>query len=310
MTLFKCKECGQEFDSQRGLHAHFKKHKITVADYYIKHFPRFDLYSNAPIRFKSVDQYMDSDFNSSANFKKWCRKEDKDTVKKYLVDTMRKKINEKGSSSVMGQAQLDSYGWPSIAQIEELFGCYRDFCQNVEKPPQFGFTMPESFYEDHSQKTIWVDTREQKPLNFINPVKEVKLDYGDYTIGGEDFQNTFVDRKSPEDFIGTFGRELERFKREMERCVSTGGYMFIVVDATMAKVAETLAFSRSKINIHHLWHNMREILSEFNGDCQFVFSGGRTNSAHLVPKILACGKSLWKVDVQFYIEKDDLWLGM
>ena len=37
----KCKECGAEFDLI-GLHRHLKAHKITVADYYIKHYPRYN----------------------------------------------------------------------------------------------------------------------------------------------------------------------------------------------------------------------------------------------------------------------------
>jgi len=309
MTLFRCKECGEEFETEKSLHGHLKKHKVTVQEYYLKHFPRFDLYSHDAIKFKTPKQYLSTDFNTASNFKKWCLKENEDVVRAYLVDKMKEKIKEKSSPVVMGQAQLKSYGWPDVSDIKALFGSFKNFCDTVGYPPQFGFDIPKKFYEDHTDKEVWVDTREQKPLKFINPTREVKLDSGDYTFGGNDFSHTFVDRKSAADFIGTFSGSTERFKKEIERCCSVGGYLFVVVDATMKGVAKELMFSRSKVNIHHLWHNMREILNEFPGDCQFVFSGGRTNSAWIIPKILACGKDLWKVDVQYFLERDDEWLG-
>jgi len=309
MTSYKCKECGNEFEKEKSLHCHLKKHKITVSDYYIKHFPRFDLYSHAQIKFKNTQQYMGSDFNSPANFRKWCETENASAVKRYLVDQMRKKINEKGGSAVMGQSQLKSYGWPAVETIKDLFGSFTAFCQQVGHPAQFGSKIPVDFYKDQTDKEVWVDTREQNPWNLMNPVKDVKLDVGDYTMGGDDFDHTFIDRKSAADFIGTMVKGLDRFKKEIERCASIGGYMFIVVDSTMSGVSKELQFSRSRTNIQHVWHNMREIMNEFHGDCQFVFSGGRANSAVLAPKILACGKSLWKVDVQYFIEQNEEWLG-
>jgi len=310
MNLYKCKECGEEFDTDRGLHAHLKKHKITTQEYYEKHFPRFDLHTHKPIIFKTVKQYMSSDFNSVSNFRRWCHHGNQAEVQQYLVDKMKNKIVEKGLASVMGEVHLRSYGWPSVSDIQRIFKSYSDFCQRVGYPQQYSYGLTQKFYKDYTNVEILVDTREQKPLNFINPTKMLKLDCGDYTVGGDNFSNTFVDRKSAADFIGTMSRDLERFKREVERCASVGGYLFVVVDATMDGVARELAFSRSQANIHHIWHNMREILNEYGSDCQFVFSGGRTNSALLVPKILMCGKDLWRTDIQFHLNNlDDTWLG-
>ena len=309
MNLHKCKECGEEFKSDKALHGHLRKHKITTEEYYLKHFPRFDLHTHAPIKFKTVKQYLSSDFNSNANFRRWCASENPEAVKNYLVENMAAKNKEKGRVSVIGEAQMISYGWPSVSQIEKLFGSYKDFCDRLDLPPQFGFPMTKNFNKDYSDVEIWVDTREQKPLNFMNPTKDIKLDCGDYAVGGENFSDTFVDRKSAADFIATVTRGLDRFKKEMDRCCSLGAYMFIVVDASMAGVAKELQFSRSHVTIQHVWHNMREIMDEYNGDCQFVFSGGRAESALLVPKILMCGKDLWRTDVQYHINNNDKWLG-
>ncbi len=35
-----CKECGKEFKTFKGLHLHLRSHKMTMGDYYIKHFPK------------------------------------------------------------------------------------------------------------------------------------------------------------------------------------------------------------------------------------------------------------------------------
>ena len=161
MTLYKCKECGVEFETEKSLHGHFRKHKLTVEEYYVKHFPRTDMYSDAPISFKSLEHYLHTDFNSPSNFKKWCWKEEPEVVKDYLVKKMKEKINDKGLSVVMGEVQLQTYGWPSVEDIKSIFGSYSAFCDEVGHPAQFGSQMPKVFYEDHTGKEVWVDTREQ-----------------------------------------------------------------------------------------------------------------------------------------------------
>ena len=62
---FKCKACGKEFETERRLHGHLKAHKLRVAAYYQKYYPRYDLYNNKIIKFKSKDYYFSTDFNSS-----------------------------------------------------------------------------------------------------------------------------------------------------------------------------------------------------------------------------------------------------
>ena len=50
---FKCKVCGQEFETERKLHSHLKKHDLRVASYYQKYYPRYDLHDGKIIKFKS-----------------------------------------------------------------------------------------------------------------------------------------------------------------------------------------------------------------------------------------------------------------
>ena len=39
---YKCKECGDSFDSLRSLHAHIKKHGKYLGDYYVENYARKD----------------------------------------------------------------------------------------------------------------------------------------------------------------------------------------------------------------------------------------------------------------------------
>jgi hypothetical protein len=65
-------------------------------------------------------------------------------------------------------------------------------------------------------------------------------------------------------------------------------------------------FSPKKYNLDYVFHNMRELQHNFKDSCQFVFSGGRKNSQSIIPKLLVNGKKLWKVDVQYYIDQNEI----
>jgi hypothetical protein len=308
MTCYKCKECGQEFKKLRGLHGHIKKHGLKIDEYYYKYFPRFDLYTHKPIRFKSRDQYLTADFNSAANFKKWCEKEPPHIVKKYFTGQIKLKIQEKNEKNMMGQVHLKSYKMPDLLFIEDLYGSLNRFYKELNMGPKLHENITENFYKSYENVEIWVDTREQNPLKFKNPTKLIKLDCGDYTVGGENFNHTFVDRKSANDFVSTMTVGFERFKNEIERCKSVGGHLFVVIEASMERVEREMMFLKSRTSASLVWHNMREIIRQYGDHCQFVFSGSRKNSEILIPKILVCGKDLWETDIQLNIERDDRWI--
>ena len=71
--------------------------------------------------------------------------------------------------------------------------------------------------KNQSSAKIYVDTREQKPLDFENLNKQIKnLKFGDYAFSDRD-SNTYIERKSVSDFIGTLSGGFDRFTREIER---------------------------------------------------------------------------------------------
>ncbi len=67
--MVNCSECEQEFQTDKQLHAHLKKHSLRIVEYYQKNFPRHDLYDKKIIKFKNKDQYFRDDFNTITNLK-------------------------------------------------------------------------------------------------------------------------------------------------------------------------------------------------------------------------------------------------
>ena len=83
----KCAVCGKEFDTERQLHGHLKAHKLRMAEYYQKYFPRKDKYSGELIKFKSKDYYFDRDFNSRDNLRLWLKNQDENEIVVGNVDS-------------------------------------------------------------------------------------------------------------------------------------------------------------------------------------------------------------------------------
>jgi hypothetical protein len=232
-------------------------------------------------------------------------REPKSITKPYLVNLVREKIKDRKETG-LGQVELRSYSLPTISEIRELFGGNVEFHMYLGYPNPYPCSVPEEFFEDYSEKTILVDTREKNPLKFKN-TEAFTLDFGDYTLPSQDFTYTFVDRKSVEDFVSTIGLDFDRACREAQRCKDAGCYLFFVIDGKFEAVENYIVFNKWNLSSTHahVMHNMREILRKYPLNCQFVFSGGRKKSQELIPKLLACGELVWFVDIQNYIDNVD-----
>jgi ERCC4-type nuclease len=165
-----------------------------------------------------------------------------------------------------------------------------------------GEQLPDEFNEDYSDTPVLIDTREQKPLHFNNS-EFLKLDVGDYAVGGDLYDYTFVDRKSYQDFCATVTNGYNRFAKELERCRSLGCFLFIVVETAFDDMWGENHRGYKRFNLNYVFHRMREIQTEYTDCSQFVFSGSREKSEEIVPKILVLGKQLWEVDVQYFWNK-------
>jgi hypothetical protein len=303
MSEFVCKECGKSFDKRRGFHAHLKAHSISIGEYYVQYYAKRDLYTNELLQFKNYDQYFQEDFNSVENYISWLKTTSPIKAKNHLIGYTRKRFGNKEVRFTPPDLYYMLAQMPNIDHYRRLWRSYLDFSKDLDVESWFTKNLPKNFWEqDCSDIQIFIDTREQKPLKFLNSVDN-KLDFGDYTAAGQHYSKTFVDRKARDDFRQTFGKDIERFRREMDRCVQFNSYMFIVVESSIEKIEEDNKISKFKSNLGYLWHNVRSLMIDYPENIQFVFAYSRAGAKKIIPKILYHGQDLWHVDIQYHLEK-------
>ena len=299
---FKCKECGQEFTFLRSLHAHVKKHDMVLGDYYVKNYARKDKLTGELIPFKNYKQYFSTYFLNNANMVEWCDTADKAEVKKFIIDILKDRKEQKELTAAPPDIYLKTAGLPDVDTCKRLFGSYSQACEAAGLKPMLSRQLPTEFYNDFTATRILIDTREQQPLNFKNS-RVLKLDVGDYGVMGDDYSYTFVDRKSYQDFCSTVTHGYNRFVKELERCKSLGCFLFIVIETAFDKMEDENKKGFKKFKLDYVFHQMREIQAEYSDCCQFVFSGSRKDSELIIPKLLVLGSNLWSVDVQYFWNK-------
>jgi hypothetical protein len=299
---FDCKECGDSFVSLRSLHAHIKKHGKFLGDYYVENYARKDKLTGELIPFKKYDQYFGADFINGRNMKKWCRTAPRNEVKEFIIKAFVQKKEAKGLRGAPPSTYLQTVGIPDIDMCKEVFGSYSEACKQFGMLPMLSGQLPNKFTTDYSNTPILIDTREQKPLYFKNS-EFLKLDVGDYAVGGDLYDYTFVDRKSYQDFCATVTNGYGRFIKELERCRSLGCFLFVVTETAFGDMWGENSRGYKKFRLDYVYHRMREIQAEYSDCCQFVFSGSREKSEEIIPKILVLGKRLWEVDVQYFWNK-------
>lgn len=302
--LYSCLECNETFESERSLHAHIKKHDLYLHDYFVKHFQRKNLLTGELLPFKDKDSYFEIDFNNVNQLYQWCETANNQVVKNYIIEKLAERINKRGLKFAPNEIELYTSCLPSIDHYKNFYKSYTYACNEIGISPLFTEKLPNNFQNKSflENMTIITDTREQEPLFFKNQILS-KLDIGDYGIQ-ENFDYTFVDRKSEQDFKSTLSpANLNRFRRELDRCRSIDCYVFVVIESKLQTLEETNKKSFHKSNMKYIFHNMRVLQHEYKDCCQFVFSGGRRQSESLIPMILRAGKKIWNVDLQYYVNK-------
>lgn len=305
-----CQICKQEFTDKVLLHKHIKTHGHRIVSYYQSCFPKYDLYDNKIIAFKSEEQYFNSDFNNKNHLRFWLRKQNKETAQKYCKNLLERRIKLKKLNFAPCQVELRSLLIPSINYYDELFGDYYLFCKN-ELNISSKYERIEISNILNPNDVIQIDTREQTPLIFKN-LQSVKLalKFGDYTLNDKDVcQNSFIERKSLADFYGTMSGGIERFKRELLKAKDAEAEILVLIESDFNNVARfkylRAAYSKVRASPDFVLHNMREIINQFPF-VQFLFVDGREEAARIVEIILTC-KGLWKkADLQLLYDTDKL----
>lgn len=272
-----------------------------MGEYYVKHYPKKDPLTGEQIPCLNYEQYINQDFICYENFKQWLQKVNDSSAKVYILNKARQKFEEKGVKVSPPDLFYKLSDMASIEDCKRLFGSYSAFLSFCEIGQHFYKQLPKGFWDNEcADLEILIDTREQQPLNFVNSL-ESKLDFGDYTAGGNKYSKTFVDRKAVGDFCSTFSGGIDRFRREMDRCAEFGSYMFVVVESNVDKInSDNKKFVK---NISYVWHNVKQLMLDYPQNIQFIFAHSRKGAQKIIPKILFYGSDLWNVDVNYFLEQ-------
>lgn len=274
---------------------HFRKHGLAQKEYYLRYWPRADLYDGTPIEFVSRDQYLATEFNSKTNMAAWLASAGQSEAEKWLYRVFKSRAAGWNFAPCSVELRSDE-ALPSLPTIEKVVGSYREFCIELGIRPRFELEkLPKV---ERRELKIAVDTREQKPLSFKDQV-ELKLTVGDYTVVGEGFSNVFIDRKAPADAISTFTRGYDRFTRELSRAKELGAYVVVLVEKPISFVR---GFDKSylkrftQVTPKMLFGNIRKLL-QAHENVQFLFVE-ETEAAAYVEKVLGLGEAAKNTDLQ------------
>lgn len=298
-----CKIC----DERDAEDSHFwKTHKIKAADYYSKYFGRNDLLTNEPIPYKSREQYFTTDFLNKNNLKAFLKESSVEQTKKYCQGYLTRRAVVKKLTYAPCQVELKSIISPGIAYFNTVLGNYNNFCQTLGLIPRFS-TLDHKILDPDLKKIsdpIIIDTRETCPLKLNTKTEDKKLDYGDYHYTKDKF-NIFVERKSLNDFIGTLGKNFDRFCREIERAKKDDAFLIVLVENN---ISNCLSFNYlpyinryTKETPDHIFHNVRDILQNYK-NIQFLFADGRVAAVNLINKIFFSGENFREFDNQLALD--------
>lgn len=303
--MTQCKICNEFFNNDKSFHAHLKKHNIYQAEYYCTYHPRYSLYYREKIPFKNKKQYFETEFIDYSEFLKWEKETNQEIVKEKCINLLKNRIDEKQYHFAPFHNELITLRLPNLNIYKKHFNSYTNACKLLNIEPLFNKNMPLDFFaKDLSDLCILIDTREQNPLPFRNYEIE-KIFVGDYLIKDKNyFTNTFIDRKSEADFIGTMASGIERFEKELVKSVGLGCYLFVVVESSINSIIYNQKKYNRKTNLEYVFHNMRELTHKYPRHIQFIFTGSREKSLDIIPRLLYFGKNLWQVDIQYFLDNE------
>jgi len=306
--MVDCVICKKEFDLDKQLHAHLKAHKMRMAEYYQKYFPRKDLYTGDIIKFKNKDYYFSTDFNSRISMKKWLKDLPTEKAKDYVKKILLQRVERKKIKYSPTQVELRTVMSPPVQYFSELFGDYYSLCEEAGLERRFfGLARKNTFsstdYSNKKDLDILVDTREQFPLKLDYPFQIKTLNFGDYTLSDKEVCcDCYIERKSIKDFIGTLSGGLERFRREIERAKDNECYLVVLVESLISKCMafDRLPYVSKKIKAtpEYIFRNVRDICQDYD-HVQFLFVDGRKEAVRVMKKILFCGCLYKDYDLQY-----------
>jgi ERCC4-type nuclease len=128
------------------------------------------------------------------------------------------------------------------------------------------------------------------------------LKYGDYCLSNSKMSfNTYIERKSITDFIGTMSGGYDRFKREVERASEDGAKLVVLVEDSLPNCLnfKFLPYVSKKIKAspEFIFHNVRQLIQDYE-NLHFLFVKGRPEASRVIQKLFLHASKYHKVDLQ------------
>lgn len=299
-----------------ALLAYLKKCGVPQKTYFTDFAPRFDLLTGEKIPYKSPpDRYLKIDFAHKNNLKKFLKEKPEDG-KKWAIEWLKNRKEDKGLIYAPTQVELRSLMCPTTLYYDSVGG-YSAICQSLGYKTRFDGVLSSA---SKIECQIIVDTREQTPLSLDAKTIVEKLNCGDYGLPTDHDNGIYIERKSLGDLIGTLTsgkaggdhNNLARFTRELERAAEIGGYLIMLVECN---INDAMGFNHlpkdkcppfvryCKVSPDHIFKNLRDLLVKFPLNFQTLFVNNRTEAAKAVVRLLSSGESVKSVDLQAAYEK-------
>jgi hypothetical protein len=80
--------------------------------------------------------------------------------------------------------------------------------------------------------------------------------------------------------------------------------LFVVIESTPQKMIKASRAFKRAANIDFILKRVRDLSYEFQGHCQFLFSGSRKISEEIIPRLLYKGKEVWGTDMQYFLDHE------
>jgi hypothetical protein len=302
--------CETEFQTDRQLHAHLRVHKLRMAEYYQRYYPRYDKHDGKIIKFKNKKYYFNTNFNSRTNLRMFLKGLPEEEAKKYCKELLIERKKEKNLKYLPTQVELRSIMSPPVQYYNELFGDYYRLGLQLGFSKKYKrFTDIVSGYEyQKPEYKILVDTREQRPLKFKRDIEIIKLDFGDYAFSNAEAScNCCIERKSLVDFIGTLSGGYERFQNEIKLAEDNNAYFVVLIESNFNNALYfnqkrkshngEKVFGKVRATPEFIFHRVRSLMQE-HSNLQFLFVSGRKEASRVIEKIFTCGCVFKQIDLQ------------
>ena len=297
-----CAICNESFDDETFV-KHLRTHKIKLADYYVQHRPKNDLFTGEPIKFKNREQYQSSLYNTRTNLVKHLKFQTALRRKAILAQIIEMRQGIKQFAYAPSTTEARTQILPSPLLFQEYGLNYNAGWKAAGAKPRYDYEAKLTF--GNLPKTIYIDTREQKPLSFSVDSLVSTLKYGDYSCSPN--RGVVVERKSLQDLCGTLSAGYERFQREIDRCHAAGETMVVCVETdanTLMSYNYLPQMRRIKATPEFICHRMRELCQKYP-EIQFLLVKNRGLMSPTIEKIFSLKNKLTGIDLQYHFDKGD-----